>query len=215
MKTIISIITLLVSNILFSQYIEGLSVTQNGTNQIKVHVKAYFPTSESSYLSYETALNQNVITLNPCYYLSPFGGSGDVTYYSNDFYIDVPNGASYTLKVNMYISTNNTICNHNRIEDTVTLNFTTPIQGTVSLAANESDVSEQDLKLFPIPAKDELIIITKNRINNINVLDASGRKVSATFLNNKVNTSNLQNGIYFIEIFSDKGLARKKFTIKK
>ena len=115
----------------------------------------------------------------------------------------------------MYISTNNTICNHNRIEDTVTLNFTTPIQGTVSLAANESDVSEQDLKLFPIPAKDELIIITKNRINNINVLDASGRKVSATFLNNKVNTSNLQNGIYFIEIFSDKGLARKKFTIKK
>ncbi len=210
MKALLIIFSL-ICNFIFSQYITGLNLTQNGNGQIKANLKVYLPTV-GNFLSSTTTINQNVITLSACYFMTDFGGVSNL---SNDFYINIADNNNYILKVNMYSSNNPNNCNYQNLEDTATLNFTTPIQGTVSLAANESDVSEQDLKLFPIPAKDELIIITKNRINNINVLDASGRKVSATFLNNKVNTSNLQNGIYFIEIFSDKGLARKKFTIKK
>ena len=215
MKTLIIIFSL-ICNFLFSQYITGLNLTQNGENQIKANLKVYLP-SVGDYLShtiqYNTIqYNNNTITLNVCYWMI---GATVVVYPENNFLIDLAANSNYTLIVKIYSTYDVNTCNYQQLEDTATLNFSTPIQGTASLSANESDISEQDLKLFPIPAKDELNIITKNRINNINVLDASGRKVSATFLNNKVNTSNLQNGTYFIEISTDKETIRRKFTIKK
>ena len=167
MKTFIVSLFLFISNLLFSQYIEGLSVTQNGTNKIKVHVKAYFHTSSSAYLSYDANTNQNTITLNACYYLSPFGGDAAVTHYENDFYIDIPNNANYTLIVNMYISTDEVICNYNRIEDTATLNFTTPIEGTVSLTTNDTYGKNEKLLLYPNPAKDILNIKSPSKISQL------------------------------------------------
>ena len=69
--------------------------------------------------------------------MTDFGGVSNL---SNDFYINIADNNNYILKVNMYSSNNQNNCNYQNLEDTATLNLTTPIQGTDSLAANESDV---------------------------------------------------------------------------
>lgn len=132
MKTLFTSFFLMMYCTLSSQYIMNLEASQNGASQIKVHLKVYFPTSTSAYLSYNSDIVQNVITLNACYYKSQFGGDTSAAIYDNDFYIDIPNEGAFTLKVNQYTSWNQTTCVQNVLEDTATLSFTTPIEGVVT-----------------------------------------------------------------------------------
>lgn len=217
MKALIISLFLFTSNFLFSQYIAGLSVTQNGQNKIKVHVKAYFHTSSSAYLSYDTNTNQNIITLNACYYLSPLGGDAAVTYYENDFYIDVPDQATYTLITNMYISTNETSCNYHHIEDTKTLQFTTPVQGTVSLATTKNENIASAVTLFPNPTKEVLNFKSPYKVNEINMYDTSGKKVKSLqkITDTKIDTSHFSSGTYLIEFVGDRHKYRTKILIRK
>ena len=215
MKNFILTILLFISNILSSQYIEGLSLTQNGTDQIKAHLQIYFPT-DGAYISYTKDINQNIITLNVCYYKNELGGSTAVNHYENDFYIDIPNNNNYTLNINLYSSWNETTCTYNVLEDTVTLNFTTPINGTISLAAIESQNKNHNLVLFPNPTKGIFNIKTNQKIEKAKIYDISGKIIQNLFpLNSKIDVSKLEDGIYFIEILSDGKIQRKKFVLKK
>ena len=116
----------------------------------------------------------------------------------------------------MYSSTDPTNCNYTNLEDTATLNFTTPIEGTVSLATDETENSGQNIQLFPNPAKDILNIITDSKIQNVKVYDASGRLFSARIdEKGKIDISSLKNGTYFIEILTYKKRFHRKFIIQK
>ena len=203
--------SILTCNLLFSQYITGLDLTQNGNGQIKANLKVYLPTV-GNFLSSNTTINQNVITLSACYFMTDFGAISNL---SNDFYINIPDNNNYTLIVNMYSSNNPNNCNYQNIEDTATINFSTPIQGTVSMATDENNTNSENISIFPVPTKDVLNINSKEQIMGINLCDASGKKILVKFENNSLNTSQLKNGTYFLEIFTDKKTYRKKFMINK
>ena len=212
MKKNYFIILLFLSNLFFSQVITGLSVTQNGANQIKVHTKIYLPYF-GDYIGYTSNIDQNVITLSFCYWM---GAGAVVSYPENDFYIDIPNNGNYTLVTKLYISDDWVICDYHNLEDTVSLNFTAPIEGTVSLGSQENENIAGKFSLHPIPAKDILNIRTHSIIKKVNIYDSSGKLVSNPKVeNSQINTSNLKNGVYFMEILSGKDRLHKKFIIEK
>lgn len=212
MKKIFLITILSITNLIFAQYITGLSVTQNGTNQIKTNLKVYLPTV-GEFKNYQVNINQSTITLSACYFMTDFGGISNL---ENNFLIDITDNNNYTLIVKMYSSTDPTNCNYTNLEDTATLNFTTPIEGTVSLATDETENSGQNIQLFPNPAKDILNIITDSKIQNVKVYDASGRLFSARIdEKGKIDISSLKNGTYFIEILTYKKRFHRKFIIQK
>lgn len=212
MKNIIVTFFLFVSNLLFSQYITGLNVTQNGTNQIKANLKVYLP-NLGEFSTHITSIDQNIITLSACYLMTDFGAISNL---ENDFYIDIPNNGNYTLKVNLFTSSDPTTCNYLNLEDTVMLNFIAPIEGTVSLNTIDLENNNEKLLLFPNPTKGILNIKTSQKTEQINIFDATGKQVrSIQNTENKIDVSNLANGVYYIEILNSKGKFREKFVVAK
>jgi len=71
----------------------------------------------------------------------------------------------------------------------------------------------QNLKFYPNPAKNELIIENcELRINQIEVVDLSGKIVNREQYNGKcINVSALSQGIYFLKIETNNGIVTKKF----
>ncbi len=205
MKTFITAVLLLISNALSSQHIEGLSVTQNGNDQIKANLKVYLPTL-GEYLSYTTDINQNTITLSACYFVTDFGAISNL---ENDFYIDIPDNDNYTLKVNLYISYNMEVCTYDSLEDTVTLGFSTPIEGTVSLGTVNPGKTKATVVL-PNPVKD--ILHFSEEVSGIKIRDVSGKTVKEFSASGKsVNVADLAKGVYFIiaTTKSAKAISRK------
>ena len=108
----------------------------------------------------------------------------------------IPNTAS------IYFDSNPTI---------VTNTFNTEFVSTLS---NLNFVLNSDLKLTPIPTKEFLNIkLNQNAtISSISIFNTIGQlvlKVSPT--NDKLDVKNLESGLYFIKIESDKGLYQSKF----
>lgn len=69
--------------------------------------------------------------------------------------------------------------------------------------------------IAPNPTNNFINITTQNPINAIKIIDIAGRNTNITkFDNNKIDVSNLQNGVYFLEINTDTGSFKEKF-IKK
>ncbi len=77
---------------------------------------------------------------------------------------------------------------------------------------------DNKITLYPNPANESVIII-HNTIDllSIKILDLAGRTMSnqITSRDNKINTSNLDNGIYLVEISSGEKLSVKKMVIQR
>jgi hypothetical protein len=70
--------------------------------------------------------------------------------------------------------------------------------------------------VFPNPARDFVTISTpRTTISRVEITSARGNLVRSEILNGlrraRINVSDLQQGLYFINIFSDSGMATKKF----
>lgn len=96
------------------------------------------------------------------------------------------------------------------------------MSGTItvaSLGVKDSDAYKK-LVLYPNPVKDFLVISnTNSKVLKIDILDSSGRKLKSISKfedqkNIKIKVATLENGLYNIEIETDKGKISKKF-IKK
>jgi heat shock protein HslJ len=73
-----------------------------------------------------------------------------------------------------------------------------------------------DFKVYPNPAKDILNIETSIKIDKINVYDASGKMVKTLQnIGKTMDVSRLKNGVYHLEIFTDKGKFYEKILIDK
>ena len=69
--------------------------------------------------------------------------------------------------------------------------------------------------LYPNPTSDILNIETDQKISKIEVYDVSGKlAISTNGKDKKVTVSNLNNGMYFIKLYTENGVINSKF-IKK
>jgi uncharacterized delta-60 repeat protein len=93
---------------------------------------------------------------------------------------------------------------------TTTSDFALARYAITSLGFNK--IQFNNISISPNPTQTSLTISTQEKINTINIIDFLGRKTNITsFENNKIDVSNLQNGVYFLEIGTENGLQTQKF----
>ena len=69
------------------------------------------------------------------------------------------------------------------------------------------------IKLYPNPVSNNLSVKISNNLNieKVEIIGITGKLIKETnFINNSISTQNLKNGIYFVKIYSDKGISTKK-----
>lgn len=77
----------------------------------------------------------------------------------------------------------------------------------IQTISNEETLLTNAVHLFPNPTNDQVFIESAQTIQQVNVLDITGKTVSKNlpFLNGKIDLSGLQSGVYFIEMQMDSG----------
>jgi hypothetical protein len=114
----------------------------------------------------------------------------------------------------MIYSSTQGVCDYSTIVDEATMDFLTPVNGIILLAATDFGNKNDYLKIYPNPAKSVLNIETTLKIERINIYDASGKMVKTwQSVGKNIDVSQLKNGIYHLEIFTDKGRFYEKFLV--
>lgn len=88
-------------------------------------------------------------------------------------------------------------------------------RNTTGLAEIQQPVS---FSVYPNPAKDQFSVVIENdevEVEAISILDNHGRLVKLAAANvNQINVSDLVNGVYVVQITTDKGLSTQKLIIE-
>jgi hypothetical protein len=74
--------------------------------------------------------------------------------------------------------------------------------------------AENNVDIYPNPVNDVLNIANVNNVNEIMILDVTGKVVKSQKVNSdkiSLNVSDLQRGMYILNIYNDKGIQAKKF----
>ena len=79
------------------------------------------------------------------------------------------------------------------------------------LSTSVNDRLAEQIAIYPNPTKGFLVIDTDYLIEKVRIFNVHGSVVASQLKENAIDVSNVSNGIYFIEIHTDKGLVRKKF----
>ena len=193
-------------------FISGLNITQINESQIKVNVKIDGG-GFTDYNSYTTETIGNVVTLKVCYDHYLFDG-GQAP--NNDFYIDISSASdNYTLKVEIYRSTfQGCLYQASLMQDSATLDFTTPFTGTISLSTNDLEQKNKNIDIFPNPVKD--ILHFSEEVSSLIITDLSGkieRQSSAPV--KSIDVSKLSKGTYFITFTMKSGAVISKKLVKE
>jgi hypothetical protein len=85
---------------------------------------------------------------------------------------------------------------------------------STNLATNENNLSKNNVKSYPNPAKDFINIISKQQVNSIEILEQSGKRISE-FKDLKINVSQLPKGIYILKIKFSNGSSSIQKLIKE
>jgi hypothetical protein len=207
MKKIYFVVLLsLFSLIINSQTIENLNISGSLAEFIEVDltvIEGY----EIGYLSHSHTTVNYEINLSVCYW---FTIASVVSNINNVFSIPIEPGSNdYILNVEIYNSTSQELCDFYSLTDTASIEFTTPLSQSVSF----SD-TEYELLIYPNPAKEILFFEVNNDIQilSISLFNMLGSKILE--INNPVNELNLNEintGVYFINIETNKGKLIKRF----
>ena len=199
--------------------IQQITVSNTNSVDIDIHTRVsdgyYF-----EYYNHNFSIVENVITLNICYspYLMQVG-----TIKENDFVIPNVNidTQNYTMVVNVYKRRNVNgvlVCDNPVGSDSETLQFSTPLNGLIALSSTNFNTQDsKQVTLFPNPTHGLLTISSKDAITAFHVFDHLGRKVNQynAILNNQIDLSHLEDGIYFVEIISAERKVVQKLILKK
>lgn len=192
-------------------FISGLNITQVNENQIKANLIIDGGGSQV-YNSYMVETAGTTITLKVCYDYYIFDGG---TQPNNDFLIDIPSPTgNYTLKVEIYSSGSNG-CNYlpPYLQDSATINFTTPFTGVISLGTADS-TTKNDLKFYPNPVKE--ILNFSDEVSNIRISDLSGKTVKAfPAKSTSISVSEIPKGVYLFTATKKSGEVVSKKILKE
>jgi hypothetical protein len=219
-KIFLTLIILGISQAINALSIQELSASPSSDNDINIHIKViegyYFEYSNHSY-----TIANNTITLTICYL--PITLS-IITTKENDFVIPNINTdtSNYTLVVivnYLRMVAGQQVCDYQSQSDTATLQFSTPVNATVTLSSDDFVNNEKKLIVFPNPTNGILAFSNDftTKLKSIKIFDNSGRLVQSTttFNNNSINLKEFENGIYFINFITDKEKISKKIVLKK
>ncbi len=160
----------------------------------------------AGYLSNSYEVTGNTINLSVCYW---FSAILPVFQMSNDFFIPLTEGGLYTINVRIFHSASTTTCDF----------FSAGPIGTVVLLSNNTfeNVKKQP-ELFPNPTSGIIEInFEPNEINAIQIWDSMGRliKEMEERSTNRINLSDLTNGIYWIKMATSSGNSVHKVIIQR
>ena len=206
-KSILLLLLFTVSNV----FCQNISITQLSATElaggVNVNVQTVSGTG-SGYLSNEYTITGNVIDLSVCYW---FDLTLPILEFNNDFFIPLTNAGSYDINVHIILSSSQVTCdNYANTDNRAT---------TVSyLAIPSFEELKNNFSLFPNPTsgkidykKSELVI------NNLTIYDNTGRVVKEIkhFNENSIDVNELNDGIYYVKIETDKGIINYKLVVKK
>lgn len=92
------------------------------------------------------------------------------------------------------------------IEKSITVNTSTTL--------GSGEFTKLQLAIYPNPVSELLNIRTEDEVQKVTIYDISGKSINAPFQNNQINVSDFTNGMYIINIVTDKANYVQKF-IKK
>ncbi|NTW33018.1 MAG: T9SS type A sorting domain-containing protein [Bacteroidetes bacterium] len=87
----------------------------------------------------------------------------------------------------------------------------------ISSSINENE-TENQINVYPNPAKESINIESTDKVVSVKIMNVMGQLVEAGMPNStmfKVNTSNLNSGVYFVQIQTAKGTIVKKINISE
>ncbi|MDR2204758.1 MAG: T9SS type A sorting domain-containing protein [Flavobacteriaceae bacterium] len=123
------------------------------------------------------------------------------------FFAEIPDNGYYTVHASVYTAMPPLY---------ESCDYTQPPEDSedYTLSTTEPGNKTDDITLFPNPATTILNIETSLKIERINVYDVSGKLVkTAQNAGKNIDVSRLQNGVYHLEIFTDRGKLFKKFIV--
>ncbi|MCB0822696.1 MAG: T9SS type A sorting domain-containing protein [Bacteroidales bacterium] len=88
---------------------------------------------------------------------------------------------------------------------------------TVDVVTGVDELLEVATTVFPNPASDVVNVKSEFKINTISVYNYSGQMISFEIVNDKtyrINTSELNQGIYFLQINTDEGMISKRIIVE-
>ena len=74
----------------------------------------------------------------------------------------------------------------------------------LGVALNVNNLQKSILKIYPNPASKNLIINTEDKVIKVHLIDTKGNFIEKIPVNNKIDISSLNKGVYFIKIFTQK-----------
>jgi hypothetical protein len=173
------------------------------------------------YYNYNYEIVNHVITINICF--SPYLMQV-ATVKENDF--EIPNINLETSNFTLVVNARNRIWNgteyscDNQIQsDTATLQFSTPLNATVTLSSNNFQLNINKLEFSPNPTSGFIEFPSEYRsaVNSIKIFDGTGRlvKASSALVSNSINLTEFVSGLYIIEIMTDTEKIIRKIVLKK
>lgn len=143
---------------------------------------------------------------NTWYRFKVIGTAMEIRYYLNNSLIYTETSTSSVMMDQLRFVHNNGV--GTAYFDTIKIN------GELVLSVKETKTNAKTLTLYPNPATDALHIKSKEKVNNVEIYESSGRKISTEWDEDKVNVKNLNPGNYIINIETKEGKTTEKF-IKK
>ncbi len=100
------------------------------------------------------------------------------------------------------------------IQELADLDYTWMIKAVTSATAPASieEVSNINIELFPNPVTDKLNF--SETVAEVSVIDVDGRVIFTDKNTNVIDMSNMNNGVYFVRVITDNGIATKKIVKK-
>lgn len=192
--------------------ITGLQINQLSNSKIKVNLKVHSAILVD-YNSFISEINGNIITLKACYNIFIGQMASNL---ENDFEIDIPPApGNYIFNVEVY-GADFGVCIYDNVhlQDSASLNFTNPFNGTISLSTTDSDGKDRNVNLYPNPVKD--ILHFSQEVSEIKITDLSGKTVK--LINGSVksiNIATLPKGVYILTATLKSGSTIHRKIIKE
>ena len=93
-------------------------------------------------------------------------------------------------------------------------NISTNCSGIISSALNELN---EKISIYPNPSNGKLFISNSGAVKSIKVTNIIGKEIYSNnnFNNNSIDLINFNNGVYFINLSTEKGTITKKIILTK